>query len=259
MRNILTLEEIEQEKYKLLDVEKRHFEIRRKDWPFISNIEKERTNLRLAYVETRESIISYVISNNLNKEQYIEIIEYSLSFLYDLNNYMQNALGINTENNYVGLWESVDFNVANVKNITSKYSSLPKNLESFVPVVDSYIKYEAIHSNHIDQVLINFMAFTQLNSFVSTMAFYGLFNRETFIGKLLNKKRSHAKEGLVNQLNALNLIYIQCANHMFNPTVIHELAIDIRKKVDFYEGIFFNLLDAQISRRKRQSGITTCS
>jgi len=250
-----TLEQFEEEKYKLLEVGKQHLESRKKDWPFISSITTERTNLSFAYAETRESIISYVILNSLNKEQYIEIIEYSLSFLYDLNNHMQNALGINPENNYMGLWESIDFNIANVQNITSKYPTLPKNLDSFVPVVDSYIKCPAIHSNHIDQVLIDFMAFTQLNSFVSTMAIYGLFKRETAIGKFLNKERFKEKEELGKQLSSLSLVYIQCGNHMFNPTVIHELAIDIRKKVDFYEGIFFNLLDVQISRRRNPLGI----
>jgi hypothetical protein len=163
---------------------------------------------------------------------------------------MQDALGADRGSEYFDLWQSVNFDISDIQNIPNNYSYLPKNLDGFAPTVREYIKNKAIQCRHIDRLLIDFMAFTQLNSAVYTASFYGALET-TIIEKLFFKDRVRAKSELVGQLKSLTNIYLQCSEHMFNPTVIHNLALELKRHVDFYEAIFFDLLDCQILRGKR--------
>ncbi len=251
MKNFLENDGFENEKETLLRMEARYLESRSGSWHFISMVQRQGTNLRRAYTEIRESIIDYSISKTLSENEYVRNIESALDFLWQLNAELQDALGMDRNFEYFDLWQSVNFAVSDIQNIQNIYSHLPKNLNGFAPIVREYIKNKAIQCRHIDWLLMDFMAFTQLNSAVYTASFCGALET-TLIEKLFFKDRARAKAELVGQLKSLTNIYLQCSEPMFNPIVIHHLAVELRRHVDFYEAIFFDLLDCQIFRGKRE-------
>lgn len=255
MLNLLD-ERLDAKNEQLLTLEKLHFEKNRPDSFFNFIVERKRTPLNLAYEHTRESIANHVVINNLTDAQYIEHIEYALSFLYDFNRHVQNSLGLGEVKDYTGFWVSCDVDITNdhIYSIEGKHPNLPKNFECIIPILEVYIKNTAIQSNHLDQVLIDFLAFSQLNAAVFQynfqLAIAGISRKSNVLEKFFQKKLHKSKENFNKRIWSLGFVYIQCSKHMFNPSVIYELAIEIRKKDDFYEGVFFDLLEAQISRRK---------
>jgi hypothetical protein len=240
-------------KEQLQKLERIFLEKRGKEWPFVALIKASRSRMRNVYEETLDSIVCHAIANDSSDSIFLENIEQGLSFIYDFNHEVKHSLGIESDDNYTGFWESRSISEEHIQKLPNQYLRFPKNLYSFASVVNFYLKNKAIQSNTLDQLLVDFIVFAELNAVAFQLLSLGVFRSSSLIEKLFNKEKVRAKVELLAQARTVWRIYLQCSPTMFNPKVVYEMALDLRKRVDFFEGILFDLLEAQIYRRSSAS------
>lgn len=250
--NEMNLEDLDARKSILFRKEREYLEEKRKHWPFIDLIEKNRTKINIAYLHTRDSIAKHVYIKNQTDEQFIAHLDYAITFIYDFNFQIKNALSKSEDESYDQLWESVGIDLNSLVMTCRKYSSFPKNTESITPVIQSYIDNPAIQSNHMDRLLIDYLSFLQLTSTVNTIYLFGVISQPSFLEKIFNRNYKNSNPLVNDQIFSLYQVYIQSTDYMFHPNITYELAVEIRKKGDYYERIFFDLLDAQKYRRNNE-------
>ena len=222
-----------------------HFEERRKTWPFLELCTEKSSPLRTAYWAIRESVLEHAIQTDVTDSEYLENVELGWNFVYNLNLYFQQSLLNETDAQYTEFWPAIAVGEADLYQLPKKYPALPRNLDSILPIIETYTRNVVLQSNHIDQILVEYMAFIQLNATTFSLGFYGVFEKSSILGRIFNSKAKSARKVLLQQLRSLWIVYLQCGQSMFNPSVIYAIGIELRKTTDLFEAVFFDLLEVQ--------------
>jgi hypothetical protein len=220
------------------------------------------TAINQVFTELCENFNKYATNSISDYEEYKEKLDQVLYYLSDFNNWIKNALSINEnidewfknnpgkkqyEEEYLDFWKHQKYSFENYLELTINF---PNNIESLEPDIVNYLNCEYADSKLLNWSLINIIAFKELKSHCSIISMQIALTKPGFWGSIFNKKRIIAIEKVMNLLRKFHSIYHQCDKHMFNPRVLNEVLIDIRKEGDYYDGVIFEIIQKMIDEKQ---------
>lgn len=220
------------------------------EWP--EPFSRDYPKLSRAFSALHGSVTKNAIEKGISEDEYLAALRQALSWLYEFNAEIGQSLGSPTPNEYSEFWSQIGVADGGASLVFGNYQGFPMNMGNMRPIVDAYSKNISLQSRHVDQVLAEYLAFLQLNSFARSIRFEMPASRPWTPGFIYRAKCTRMLEAMLPLLRPLHLVYMSCSEDLFNPRVVYELALKVRMENDFYEAVFFDLLEIQIERRRHE-------